>query len=248
MKTIFKTVPFCMDEKAEKTITDNNGNEIKIGIFKGIASTADIDLDGDIVLPESFRESLNKFQDRKKPIPMKFMHNPQKIIGGFPAELAFIDDRGLFVEGQINLETQLGREAFALIKQGVIQDMSVGFVPIEFKDEGENRVFTKVKLIEISPVDHPANENANITEVKSIKDIREANRFLKGMGLSNKEANILISAIKGNQRDAEDQKADGERDASDKFDALFASMEEQRVSQKLDLLLAKLGGKNERNN
>ena len=164
----------------------------KIGKFTGYASTfGNTDRDGDIITRGAFEEIISTL----KQVPMLWGHDSyDPPIGKF---LNFrTDEIGLKVDGEINLQTERGKEIFALVKQGDINTMSIGFIPDrKFTDVDENstaRTFNKIKeLFEVSLVNIPANKQAIITEVKSIKDIdsiRTADKFLKQKGLSNKEA------------------------------------------------------------
>ena len=67
----------------------------------------------------------------------------------------------------------LGDEAIELMRDRVIDQMSIGFsIPTgksEMADDGL-RIIREVKLYEFSPVTFPMNESAIITSVKNMKD------------------------------------------------------------------------------
>ncbi len=163
----FKTFTFDLQETKQEEI---NGQ--KIGIIKGHAAAFSKDLVNDIIEPGAFFKTIAEHKARRRPIRMKFQHRRDELIGGFPSEKAFEDGKGLFVEGQINLQVQKGAEAFSLAKQGVLTDMSIGFgIPeggSEFDSDTGIRRLKVLDLSEISIVDEPANRDATIIDVKTV--------------------------------------------------------------------------------
>lgn len=150
-------------------------NGVKIGIVKGYIATWDLDRGSwglrDRFIPGAFLESILDHQAKGRQIRLKDHHD--RTIGGFPPATVREDEIGLFGEGEINLEVQQGREAFALAKQGVLTDFSVGFTSLadtESTVDGDRvRSISKAILFEGSIVDEPMNPAAVITEVKNIK-------------------------------------------------------------------------------
>ena len=153
---------------------ENQRNGVPIGVIEGYASTYDLDRGDDIILPGAFANTLNRHAVEGRPIRMLLQHKNGVLIGGFPIEFAKETPEGLFVRGEINLEVQNGRESYALAKQDVLTDMSIGFsIPsresVEYKREGDRviRMIKEVELWEISLVDEPMNPAARIQSVKS---------------------------------------------------------------------------------
>lgn len=71
---------------------------------------------------------------------------------------------GLHITARI-ADTQLGRDAVALLDEGALDSLSVGFVPIEdSKDEAGVIHRRRVRLLETSLVSWPVYENAKITD------------------------------------------------------------------------------------
>lgn len=126
----------------------------------------------ELAYPDKFEKGafLDSIADHKsrnnRPIRLNFQHerNP---IGGFPIDSVFEDERGLFGVAEINLDKQLGREVYALAKQGVLRDFSIGFVPVEWKIDEDTRIISKAKIFEGSLVDEPMNPDAQVTSVKN---------------------------------------------------------------------------------
>lgn len=157
------------------------------GYFEGYASVFGVqDSDGDVIVKGAFKQSL---ESGKKP-KMLWQHDHREVIGKW-TELSE-DENGLWVKGSLIMDTQRGREAYALLKAGVLDAMSVGFNIVE-AGQGEStrgRVIDQVDLWEISLVTWGANPEALVTNVKSIKDFE---RFLRDAGYSRKQATAIAS-------------------------------------------------------
>lgn len=63
-------------------------------------------------------------------------------------------------------DTPKGNEVLTLLRDGVLNKFSVGFLPLEQEQEGSTITRTKVSLKEVSIVPFPAFSGANITEVR----------------------------------------------------------------------------------
>lgn len=158
-----------------KNIKETTVDGVKVGIVRGFATTNEEDRDEEIISAFAFKEKLNEAIGRGiVSMPMFFLHSAGQTIGGFPLKLMAHADNGLIVEGHINLETENGREKFALARQKIFS-FSVGFNIINsFHEEDENEnegkrrrlIITKGELMEISIVPIPSNVSAKIDEVK----------------------------------------------------------------------------------
>lgn len=133
------------------------------GFFKGFASTWDLDEGGDRIIPGAFVQDLSKFMEN--PV-MLFSHQLDKVIGSW--KMLEEQERGLYGEAEINLNTQLGKDVYALIKDGDLKGLSIGY---EVGEDSVDKVtgvrnLIKVKLWEISVVAIPMNQTAWIAGTK----------------------------------------------------------------------------------
>ena len=140
------------------------------GTFEGYGSVfGTVDSYGTVVDKGAFEKTLN---DRKGKIRLLWQHDSSQPIGVFTD--LYEDNIGLRFKAQLNLDVQRGKEAYSLLKQGALDGMSIGFVPLQWSiddtDDEETCHFTEVKLYEISLVTFPANEDATVTQVKSAFD------------------------------------------------------------------------------
>jgi len=209
----------------EKKLFDNQGREIKVfnidsqiegyevkeverpdgrfGIIKGFLATyGNIDRVDDRIEKGAFDDSLKRHRDLGRPVRMLFQHNRMEPLGKFPIELIQDTEKGLFVTGELNLEVQRARETYALVKDGTLSDMSIGFSIEDEEIKDGIRILKKLELWEGSIVDEPANPEAVITEVKSdpkvekveLKDVehvstlRDLEQHLRDAGNHSKKA------------------------------------------------------------
>ncbi len=136
----------------------------KIGKFAGYASVFDVmDNQNDIILRGAFAETL---KGRVAEIKMLWQHNQSEPIGVF--DRIFEDVRGLYVEGRLLLDVARAKEAYSLLKEGVVSGLSIGYSPLKYRRHEKTgvRLLSAVELWEISLVTFPANEAAKITVVK----------------------------------------------------------------------------------
>lgn len=82
-------------------------------------------------------------------------------------------DDGYHIRARIS-DTELGREAYQLLKDGVIARMSIGFEPIEWTEQDTERgtltTFTRILVREVSLVPFPAYPTATVTNVRNGKE------------------------------------------------------------------------------
>lgn len=136
------------------------------GEFKGYASTRKKDLHGDIVAKGAFSHTVNMSGGR---VPLLWFHDPTSPIG--MTTVLQEDERGLYMEGQLDLDIEPGRRVLSGLRKGYIDRQSIGFrtVKDEWDTDAKARVIKEVELLEVSPVtrNFAANDEALITGVKS---------------------------------------------------------------------------------
>jgi len=133
------------------------------GVFEGYAAVfGNVDLGGDVIEPGAFKKTL---QENPR-MPILWQHNPTEPIG--VTLEAYEDGRGLKVKGQLNLETTRGKEAYALLKQGALKGLSIGYDSVKEAWEGTKRILKEIRLWEWSLVTFPMNPLAQVAEVKAV--------------------------------------------------------------------------------
>ena len=161
------------------------------GSFTGYAAVFNnVDLGRDVILPGAFT-SVKTTRDGQVRIAMH--HNLNQLAGKAKFEQ---DDHGLRVDGQLTLGVSYVRDAYELMKSGVLDGLSVGFdIPYggatyEERDGDYVRIIKEAVLWEFSLVPFGMNPSALVDSVKSIRDFEAQ---LRGLGYSQREAKALAA-------------------------------------------------------
>lgn len=180
--------------------------ELKINeenrIFEGYASTfGNKDYVNDIVVAGAFKKTISERFPTKQ-IKVLYQHSQPL---GMPLHMEE-DSKGLYVKAHIS-KTTLGNDVLELMRDGVIDRMSIGYDVLQDEENQDGaRLLKELRLYEFSPVTFPANDEAIISSVKSIEDMEqllsktigseELTRLLKeGRVLSKATANKISTAI-----------------------------------------------------
>lgn len=138
------------------------------GFFSGYLSCFhNTDSYKDIVEPGAFQKTINDARGRggKYLFPVLWQHDPSEPIGGF---LEMKEDRkGLWVRGQLDLNTPNGQRAYSGLKMGYLDGLSIGYDTIKQKFSGEIRHLLEVRMWEGSIVTFPANPATRVAGVKT---------------------------------------------------------------------------------
>lgn len=141
------------------------------GEFSGYAAVfGNKDSGGDIIEKGAFSKTIREDFDR---IKILSQHTDCELPIGKPLELRE-DDKGLFIRGKIS-DTAKGRDIQTLMKDGVLNELSIGYDAVEFDYDNEQGVrrLKEIKLWEVSIVTWAMNDQAKIDEVKSlVEDLR----------------------------------------------------------------------------
>lgn len=160
------------------------------GRIEGYASTfgGAPDRHNEIVLPGAFAATVERAKAGELPV-MLWSHAQESPVGRWDAIRE--DAKGLHVTGQLNLNTDRGREAYEHVKAGDAGGLSIGFTVTDGGREyaGDGVWHLKaIDVLEISIVAIPANPLARIAAVKSLESKAEAVDLLRAAGLSRKAA------------------------------------------------------------
>lgn len=161
------------------------------GSFTGYAAVFNnVDLGGDVILPGAFTHAKTTPDGQ---IRIALNHDLRQLAG--KAKFAQ-DSHGLRVEGQLSLGVSYVKDAYALMQDGVLNGLSVGFNILDGGAEWEEcdgrytRIISKAELWEFSIVPFGMNPEALVENVKTIRDFEAQ---LRGLGYSQREAKALAS-------------------------------------------------------
>lgn len=137
------------------------------GEFFGYAAVfGNIDDGGDVIEKGAFSKTIREDFSR---IKILALHNDCDLPIGKPLELRE-DDKGLFIRGKIS-DTQRGRDIQTLLKDGVLNELSIGYDATTWSvDDDGIRHLKEIRLWEVSIVTWAMNDQATIDEVKSLAE------------------------------------------------------------------------------
>jgi len=206
--------------------------------FVGYASTfGNVDRVGDVVEKGAFTKSLNKHARERTSPAMLLHHDMHRPIGKW-TEIRE-DEKGLYVEGTLTKGVRDADEAYALLSDGALHSMSIGYRvdSEEWDSKAKVNRLLDLTLAEISLVTIPANQMATVSAVKDHEgevNVRELERVLRDAGLSRNEAKKLLARgfkalHEDDQEETKEQVAARERDAaakaeSDRLKAMLARL------------------------
>lgn len=166
------------------------------GEFEGYGSVFGVkDSYDDIVMPGAFVESLKA----RKPA-MLWQHDSREPIGVYTEVKE--DDTGLYVKGRLMIESDpLAVRAHGLLKADALNGLSIGFRLNNYEYDSNLEAFklTDIELYEVSLVTFPANEEARVSNVKSILEGGErpspktVERLLRDAGMSIRQAKAFMA-------------------------------------------------------
>jgi HK97 family phage prohead protease len=135
------------------------------GQIEGLAAGyGNVDAGGDVVMPGALARSLTA----RKSIPMLMYHDQTRPAGVWTdfAE----SPGGLIVKGQISMSSQIGREAYGLVRDGAIGGLSIGYRTVREQQVGKTR---------------------QLIEHGQLPTLREFEDFLREAGFSKSQATAI---------------------------------------------------------
>jgi len=146
------------------------------GLITGYASLFGVpDLGRDVVMPGAFAGTLAR--RGAAGVRMLFQHDPAEPIGRWIALRE--DARGLYAEGRLNLAVQRAREIAALMREGSLDGLSIGFRTLSARPGADgSRRLQGIDLWEISVVTFPLQPGARASPSPSPEALRGLARLI----------------------------------------------------------------------
>lgn len=167
------------------------------GTFEGYGSTFDnMDRVGDVVEKGAFERTLAQHRKNGTMPAMLLHHDMTRPVGKWTHMEE--DSKGLYVKGKLSLGVRDADEAHKLLRDGVIDSMSIGYIVNKevYDYQSSKNHLHEISLHEVSLVTIPANAQAMVSAVKSAEgdlDIRSLEAVLREAGLSRREAKALLA-------------------------------------------------------
>lgn len=110
------------------------------GEIAGYASVfGGTDAFGDRIAPGAFSRSLAEHRAAGTRPLMLWQHDATKPVGVWTSLAE--DERGLKVVGRLTLDSTGGRDAYALLKDGAVGGLSIGFIARDFSLSGKSTIW-----------------------------------------------------------------------------------------------------------
>jgi HK97 family phage prohead protease len=176
------------------------------GVFSGYGSVFDVvyDVSGygdkEMVAPGAFKKSLAELNAAGRKLPILWQHRAEEPIGSWREVRE--DDHGLYVEGGLWLDdAHYARLAQRGMRDKAVTGLSIGFYPDRwaYDEKAGVTILEEVKLVEVSVVNVPANDDARVDQVRmrlargEKPTIREFEKSLRERGFSRAEAEEIAS-------------------------------------------------------
>jgi uncharacterized protein len=193
------------------------------GEFAGYGSVFDnVDAYGDVVVKGAFSASLADWGSKGKLPPMLWQHSSWEPLGPFTQMVE--DEKGLYVEGKILLDAgATEKRAHTHLVAGTVTGLSIGYyIPeggLSYDSASGAFLLKQIDLREVSLVTFPANEEAQVDQVKSALagGPKEFERYLREAGLSRSQAKGLMARGYEGLRELREADDEGLKAAMQKF-------------------------------
>lgn len=171
------------------------------GEFEGYGSVFGVkDSYSDIIVPGAFQKSLTDWAAKGRLPALLWQHNMDEPIGLYTEMRE--DETGLYVKGRLLIDGDpLAKRAHAHMKAGSLSGLSIGYILNDYEYDKDKGAFIlkEIDLWEVSLVTFPANEEARISEVKSMLERGETpppskvERALREVGFSGSQSKAFMA-------------------------------------------------------
>jgi uncharacterized protein len=213
---------------------------------------------GDVVAKGAFADFIAKIEETGEKIPLLFGHrtdDPMMNIGVITSVEE--DEKGLKVTADFDMDNPNGAYAYKLVKEGRLYKLSFAYevldeCPVELEDGIKANELRKMNVYEVSLVPIPANQNAQVVEVKTAdiakeivekygEEIAEETKIEVSQGLTDKLKKIQELAQELDKVISELEFADDtEDDTNEVNDEVNAAAEEQKSEELKSAILTTL--------
>lgn len=159
----------------EPQVVKASEDEKFIGYFEGIASTPDVDLEGDKFLPEV----LAKNAERLKGKPILLLHGRNKEVGEQPIGEIL---EAKFENGVLKIKAGIYKafkKIWEAVKRGVLKALSIGGIIKKLRREGNVNIIEDAEIREVSLTPRGMNPFAQVITAFGKSFIMDDDGFLK---------------------------------------------------------------------
>ena len=139
------------------------------GVFEAIVAVFNnVDRAGERILPGAFKGSLQRWEEKGRPIPVIFSHEWDNL----DAHIGYLLDakeieKGLYVKGQLDMDESFAARVWKKMAQGTLAEFSFAYDVLDYK-ETENVIdLTELELLEVGPCLVGMNPDTELLSVKT---------------------------------------------------------------------------------
>ena len=164
------------------------------GVLTGYASVFGVrDKGGDVVVHGAYAASLARLAARGGRVRMLWQHDPAQPIGVW--DMVREDAHGLFVKGRLLADVARGREAMALVAEGAVDGLSIGYRTLRAeRDARGGRKLIELDLWEVSLVTFPMLAEARIAAKAAAATAARPHGLLRALALTFEAARRELAA------------------------------------------------------
>ena len=195
--------------KMEKLTKGFEAKADDAGTISGYFSTYDRDPDsyGDVVAPGAFNDTIEARKASGHPFPLCWNHDLNMIIGA--VDTIEETEKGPLMTAHF-FDTPLAQEKRELVRSGVVYQFSFAYDIVKdgnvtLDDGTKAHELRQVNLFEVSIVPIPANQHAQVTDIKSGRrnSAKDANSLKEALSL-NEQQHEILAALLGEVSDTEE--------------------------------------------
>ena len=234
MKMYYKSFAAKVDEESGKIA----------GFFSTYEKTPDSY--GDIIEPGAFTKTIEARKETGHPFPLCFNHNFDNVIGA--CNTMTEEEKGPYFEADF-LDTQLAQDVRKMVKSGAIYQFSFAYDVVKSRKPNEEEtkngvlnVLQEVEVFEVSVVTVPANQNAQVTDIKSVIEtaVKAGRRNSKSDEDTIKECIAMLQSLIEDRADDTEEEEPIEEEVTPEVNEASEEPKEEGNSKRISALLKKI--------
>lgn len=230
----YKTIELKVDEESGKIA----------GFFSTYEKTPDSY--GDIIEPGAFTKTIEARKETGHPFPLCFNHNFDNVIGA--CNTMTEEEKGPYFEADF-LDTQLAQDVRKMVKSGAIYQFSFAYDVVKSRKPNEEEtkngvlnVLQEVDVFEVSVVTVPANQNAQVTDIKSVIEtaVKAGRRNSKSDEDTIKECIAMLQSLIEDRADDTEEEEPIEEEVTPEVNEASEEPKEEGNLKRISALLEKI--------
>lgn len=138
------------------------------GLFEAIVAVFNnVDRAGDKIIPGAFAGTLQRWEEKGRPIPVIFSHEWDNLDAhiGEVLEAAEVEE-GLYVKGQLDMEEDFARRVWKRMKRGTLAEFSFAYDVLSAEQVDGVNELRELELLEVGPTLVGMNPDTQLLDVK----------------------------------------------------------------------------------